>query len=85
MAAYATSVVAQKTTARLGGTARHVRQAERRWPSSPAIEFRDALQRRASQALRVARNGLFPLALQAGHPPIEGGDELTQVVHEGLV
>ena len=49
------------------------------------LEFGNSLQRHASQALSVTRNGTLPLALQSGHPAIDRGDELTQVLNEAPV
>ena len=49
-----------------------------------SLEFGYAGHRRASQSLGVTRDVTLPLALEAGHSAIECGDELTQVVDEGL-
>jgi hypothetical protein len=49
------------------------------------LQFRDPLQRCASQALRLTPDGFFSLAFHARYSPIECGNELTQVADEGLV
>jgi hypothetical protein len=50
-----------------------------------SAQLRDAFQRRAPQCLGVLHNVALSLALEARHPAVERGDELTQVMDKRLV
>src|SRR5215207_5789969 len=49
------------------------------------LEFGDALQCCAPQALRIARDVALPVTLEVGHPAIKRLHEFKQVADEGLV
>jgi hypothetical protein len=56
-----------------------------RWRRERAFEFRNALQRRAPQSLRITRDLALALALEVGCPAIECHDQIEEILQDGVV
>ena len=59
--------------------------AEIKLDTPESLELPEPLQRGAFQPLGITRDGTLPVPFSAGHAAIECGNELAQIVNEGLV